>query len=396
MLAFLLVSLTLASTADPEPCPTVAYPGFVLIEGKAWGRNPPETIQAARDDAYRQAEATYCAGRSAECCDALKRHIVPWGQGLFTPGGRKGSACAAVMVPASFLDATPAACDAFSGNLQDIMEKVRTRAGSLPISLEPTKWSTGCVAGLLGSAVAGQFKAALVGVQVLQPDQPVDGALRLFSEISPGTEGSVLLVVSVQAPDERAPTPVGSLSYFPARSSLTEDEVKQCRPNASLGLARDTREGDGGLTVDIHVATRDGTTCDGEVLEPSIYVSRPARVQVWNVDREGHGFLVWPPPTRNDRVEKLLPLGRFHVVRSDQGDERLVAVAIPEGARFGTSEGWTGYCRVDTFDGRFLPGGAAVGTATWTVLAPGVKGCSGNASVQATDAAYHAPTCGQR
>ena len=151
------------------------------------------------------------------------------------------------------------------------------------------------------------------------------------------------------------------------------------------------------LLVKPGVDTRDGVVCPGEILRPVLMVSQQARVQVYSVARDGRGFLVWPPPGDPGLVDSLLDLGEFAAVETpDHGDERLVAVAVPAGAYFGKTEGWTGFCRLSGVFGPVLyPAGAALGAATWRVLPAGMGGCTGAARAADLAALDTAAVCGE-
>ncbi len=397
-----LVSLALAPAvaADVvavEPCPEVPPAGYRLERAYASGLRD-EALNLARDRARQAMIERLCAGYGELRCAAVQRHIGSWGEGSWEQDdrrGREGTACAAVVVEQSFLDQLGRDYATFEASLAGLVASLRAQAGTALLAVEPPTWESGCVAGAVGAAVAGELRSKLAGARVVPEGQGDRGASALVSTLSPAA-GGVRLNLSLQPP-----TGAGLLlGGFTFPGDLFGDDTASqaaCRSDGDLGLNAGEKLGDGGLQVALVVDTHDGVVCPGETLRPVLMVSRQARVQVYSVARDGEGYLVWPPPGDPGLVDNLLDLGEFHAVETpDMGDERLVAVAVPAGAYFGMTEGWTGFCALPGVFGPVLyPSGAAVGTASWRVLPAGLGGCEAAARPVDLEALDGASTCGE-
>jgi len=95
-------------------------------------------------------------------------------------------------------------------------------------------------------------------------------------------------------------------------------------------------------------------------------------------------------------VESSLSLGTMTTVAQPAtGDERLLVVALPPGAKWSKTAGWHGFCEVAGGVGPdFYPDDAAVGTATFTVYQAGTEGCAKVPGIEAVRNQLIAPpTC---
>jgi hypothetical protein len=77
----------------------------------------------------------------------------------------------------------------------------------------------------------------------------------------------------------------------------------------------------------------------------------------------------------DDRVERTLSLGEAQVQRPKVGEERLIAVAIPEDQSFGDTASWRACKWPAPFDASAFPTGAAVGSVGFLVAPEGAEGC---------------------
>jgi hypothetical protein len=384
-------------TVAVDACPEVPPSGYRLERGYAQGPRD-EASDLARQRARAVMTERVCAGYGELRCAAVQRHITSWGEGSWRPAdrrGREGTACAAVVVEDAFLDQLGRDYASFEGSLTALVEQLRGVVGDAMLAVEPPTWESGCVAGNIGAAVAGELRSELAGARVVPEGQGVRGAVAVLTTLSPGA-GGVRLNLSVGQPGQAREL----LGGFAFPGDLFGDDPERqaaCRSDVDLGLSAGEKLGDGGLQVALAVDSHDGVVCPGEQLQPVLMVSQQARVQVYSVARDGSGYLVWPPPGELGLVDDVLDLGAFHAVETpDRGDERMVAVAVPAGSYFGKTEGWTGFCELPGVFGPVLyPAGAAIGTASWRVLPAGLGGCEGQARALDLEALEQVATCGE-
>ncbi len=381
-----------------EACPEVPPQGYRLE--RAYGSGPQaEALEQARSRARQAMLERVCAGYGELRCAAVQRHVSSWGDGSWEPvdrKGREGTACAAVVVEEAFLDQLGRDYTLFEASLAQLVVALRAQAGDTLLAVEPPTWESGCVAGAVGAAVAGELRSQLAGTRVVPEGQGDRTATAVISTLSPGA-GGVRLNLSVR-PADGAAVLLGGFTFPGDLFGDGADALGACRGDQDLGLSDGEKLGDGGLQVAVVVDTHDGVVCPGETLRPVLMVSQQARVQVYSVARDGSGYLVWLPRGEPGRVGELMDLGAFYAVETpDRGDERLVAVAVPAGGYFGKTEGWTGFCALPGVFGPVLyPAGAAIGTASWRVLPAGLGGCAEDAARPVDLAALEAAsTCGE-
>ncbi len=394
-LALLLAPAAAVEVQEVAACPEVPPYGYRLERAYADGPRD-EALNAAGARARQVMIERICAGYGELRCAAVQRHITSWGEGSWEAEGRgrQGTACAAVVVEEAFLDQLSKDYARFEASLAALVSELRAQAGDDLLAVEAPTWESGCVAGAVGAAVAGELRSQLAGARVVPEGQGVRGAHALITTMSPSAAG-----VRLNLAMRPAAGPELLLGGFAFPGDLFGDDLETlaaCRGDAELGLEAGEKLGDGGLRIALAVDTQDGVVCPGEELHPVLMVSQQARVQVYSVGRDGAGFLVWPPPGEPGLVEDAMDLGTFHAVEMpDRGDERLVAVGVPAGSYFGKTEGWTGFCRLPGVFGPVLyPAGAAIGTATWRVLPEGLGGCGATARSVDLQALEAATTCG--
>ncbi len=395
-LAIIAVLAIGAKNADPkdDPCPTTPPHGYVLEVGYGDG-NQAKALGEARSDAEARLIQKICAGLSHARCEGIKQWIRPWKDGRYTPGKR--SACSAVAIEANKLDQLKAESVALDQHLARLAEEVARREAEL-LYVDAPVWSTGCAAGEVGAylkvTVEGQLGHAESLKLDLGPERQAEAA-RLRMQLAPGP-GGVVVVGLLRLPGDVGWTPLEGPKFSLDLFGVDPDECGACRPDEALGLEDSELVGEDELTVEIEIPGNSGRYCEGDVVEPIVRVNRPARVQLYNVTKDGTGYLLWPPPGGDGRVDHAVSLGASQLTASpDASDERLVAIAVPADGSFGPRDSWTGYCKVaGEFGPSLYPEGAAIGTATYTVLLSGGGGCPVSNVEGATAAAYEAPVCG--
>ncbi len=386
-----------APAVDAEDvCPTQDVYGYTVQRGEAAGTNAAQAVAAARHQATRALVDRACRGLSELRCAAVARHVKPWRTGHYD--ARTRSACASVSLQRDLLDTLARDAAVLESELRALASAAVDRAGGAPLAIPAPTWASGCGAGEIGQVVqAGLFNqiASFPSARVVDADTSVDGAARLVSQLAPGV-GGVTLTAWLQRADDATLTPLPGFGFPLDLFEIAATEVGSCRSDRDLGLARGERLGAGGLRVRVEVPGVDGVGCEGKSVEPVVRVSRPSEVQVYSVAADGRSLLVWPPPGVLSRVEHTLSLGEMRLVAQPaKGDERLVAVALPEGAAWGATDGWRGFCESPTGLGPELyPDDAAIGSTTFTILPSGQGDCLAAPDVAALrDAVSVPPAC---
>lgn len=396
LVGFLQVSVPYGASGDQlDPCPTVPPPGYALEIGYGKG-GESEALIAARQDATERLLEKTCSGLSEARCNGIRRAIRPWGDGAYKRSTR--SACAAVAVEGSVIRQFEEDVVRFEQELETLAAQIVEQEVTL-VHQEPPVWMSGCSAGDLGEylRVALESQLGATGsVQITMGAERPRNAAVLRLRLAHGPRG-VLVTALLQRPSKEGWLPLPGPSVSADLFGIDSSAGRQCASDEMLGLENTERVGVDGLQVRIEINGNVGQFCEGTEIEPIIRVNRRARVQVYNVQHDGQAHLVWPPPGGVATVDESISLGVFHLIQSPlPGDERLVAVALEHDGSFGARDGWTGYCRLPAeFGPDQYPLGAAVGTATFTVLR-GRKGRCPDmplARVEASEA--EAPVCGE-
>lgn len=377
-------------------CPTKDVHGYTVHRSESAGTNAGLAIAAAREAATRGLLERACAGYGELRCAAAARHVKPWKEGYYDPSGQW--ACASVSLAAADLESLAADAAVLDSQLRTLAAAVADRAGTKPIAVIAPVWASGCSSGTIGQALsAGLFNqlATHPTVRLVEPEH-ADGAQRLRMELAPGATGVTLSGFLQGADATMAPLPGFSFPLDLFVVAAGEDGT--CRSDNALGLAHGERLGGGGLRVQVELPGVDGVICEGGTVGPIVRVNRPARVQIFSIAKDGRSLLVWPPPGGDPLVQREVMLGDMYLVaQPDSGDERLVAIAVPDGASLGTTDGWTGFCEVAGGVGPELyPDEAAVSAATFTILPAGTGECAAVAGVEKLRAQVALPAaCGQ-
>jgi len=377
---------------DLGDCPTVPPTPDYVLEW-AWAEGPrAEALEAARAEARRKLEATLCRGVTEARCAAATRHIASHGEGHWEERRRgRGAACAGVAVERRFLDQMDRDLDALDANLNALADQVREAVGTHSLILEAPRWATGCGAGPLGATLAASLQARLRGMELAeQGDHDT-----LSITLAPGT-AQLTLSASLQPAGQTHATVLGGFEVPLDLFRVSPDEVGTC--HADERLAR--RAGADGLTVRVRTDVRDGVTCEGGQVPLSISASARAQVWLFSVLPDGQAFLIWPGVPGGSALHGEQSLGTLDVSRTPGGgDELLVAVAIPAGASWAPATEWRGPCQLsEPLESWGWPPGAALDTATYTVLAPGEGACPAAVStfdpVAMEEAMRGLPVCG--
>jgi hypothetical protein len=376
ILGALLPPSALAQGAGVEiieqgPCPTVPpTPDYVLEWAWAAG-GQAEALEAARAEARRKLERTLCRGVSQARCDAATRHIASHGEGHWVEPQRRreqGAACAGVAVERRFLDQLDRDLARFDQDLSALAAQVREAVGDRPLSLEPPRWASGCGAGPLGANLQAWLSARLAGVK--QAEGGAHDALSLT--LAPGA--TRLTIDALHRPTgEALATRLGGFDLPLDLFQVAPDEVGTCHADGRLA----PRAGAENLTVRVRTGVRDGLACEGSQAPLSISTSAPAHAWLFSVLPDGQAFLIWPDHPGGEALRGELSLGTLDVTRTPGGgDELLVAVAISDGDSWASAASWRGPCRLkEPLESWGFPSGAALDTATYTVLAPGEGAC---------------------
>jgi hypothetical protein len=258
-------------------------------------------------------------------------------------------------------------------------------------------WDTGCGAGEVG----GYLRTSLTyhlggrgGIRIDDSDDPSDQAsvLRLkLAEVA----GQIRATALLSTPGVEGAESLGGLDFTAALFGLEPTSGSCCATDDQLGLAGGGQTGIGGLTVEFVLLGGQDVYCEGNEIEPVIAVNRPAKVQIFNVQKDGMAQLIWPLPGQEGVISDRVSMGVVALIASsEREDERLVAVAVPEASRFGRSEDWWAYCELpDTFGSHYFPPGAAVDTVTFTVVPQGRRGCPTQDVSGVKDAQVRARPC---
>lgn len=351
------------AAAEEVACARDVPENYQIHTGFGADDDATEAIQAARLDAQRGALATLCSGKSEMRCAVLRRHLEDWKQPFHNP--LTGKACAHVGVNRKWIDDDKREQEALSKALTELAQQVAERIDGPQVALQAPVWGTsGCDAGDLGVAVLSELRGALAdGAKALVPvGTPGSAEVTVTARI---TEQRVFLDAAVRPWKSAGELPVKGVS-FSADLFALDDSERTCWLDADLGLPGGHRDGPDALRVWVDTGM-DRTVCEGDRGTPKVSVSRPSRVKVWSVDKTGSAYLVWPPPGEDGSVQSHIELGEMsYYVSPAGGEERLVAVAVPEGARFPTVDAWTGFCR---HPGRFAVGAWSNTAATAAALA---------------------------
>ncbi len=342
----------------------LAGTGTVAI-GARGGKAEADALARADSLARADLRARACVGWSQEDCDMVMRGAVqgmgdPW----FDPA--RGVACSIYGIPGGPVDLAPSRRSAEVAIDGLVSALSAALANGETVRLEPVATPDGCAMPEL-AAVGFRIRNGLP--QVAFEDSGVASLSIREVRLTVSQAGTNLQVTaSVVSSDGTARS--GGLAVFPGSAYGLEGLIAgTCRSDSAIGLTSGQRAGEAGLQVELGLQADGDRTpdslCDGQGFALDVAASAPARVHVYSVAGDGTAAHIWPPPPGSGRITGDASLGGFTASPSPGGDERIVAVAVAEGAPIGPLDEHHGFCRVDGFSAAMIPVGAAVSTVTW-------------------------------
>jgi hypothetical protein len=363
----------LARVEHESACAPDVPENYQIHTGYASG-DEAVAVQEARDDARALALATLCSGKSPVRCEVLVRHLEAWKQPHWNPVSKQ--ACAHVGIRRDYLDDDRGDQQRLSIELRRLGEDIAARVGTGVVWIEvPTITSTGCPAGPAGSSMVAELRNALAAAGTVRIATASQLATNV--QLSLDVRGTdVVVSAALQEPRASVQTPLEGFVVPGDLFDLTEANSASCRFDRELGLVFGQRTAPDGRTVHLKLPG-DGSYCEGDSIEPTLVVDKPSDVKVFSVSQDGTGYVVWPPPGASGKVDSSVSLGEMVLLRDPNlGDEKLVAVAVPVGATFGTSNPWTTYCKAPgPVTSAIWSKSAALGGATFVVQPYDASAC---------------------
>lgn len=329
---------------EAEACAKDIPENYRIFTGYASGTDPTTAVVDARNNAVREALDTVCSGKSETRCEVLRRHVADWKKPFHNP--LTGKACAHVGIDRLWIDDDKRDQEQLDEAVTALGKAIAEAApAGKPIAMRAPVWGeSGCVAGPLGVVLTSAIRNAIAerGLVIAPVGKPTASEITVVAR-SAGDR--VFVEASVQPWGAKAATPVPGIDVAGDLFPVDEGDGT-CWLDSRMGLPGGKRDGANGLHVRIDQRAPHPTVCEGDVSTPEIHVDRPARVKVFSVDRMGAAYLVWPPPGGSDRVAGSLAMDELHYVQSPVGgEERMVAVAVAEGASFPEIDDWTAFCK---------------------------------------------------
>lgn len=322
-------------------------------------------LTTADERARADLQARACVGWSDSDCALVMRGAV---QGMGAPwfDSTRGVACSIWGLPGGPTDNSPsqrtaeAAIDALSQAIGGALGQGE------PVLLESATTADGCAVPEL-AALNFRIRNGLPGVRFADASMPSTDARRVRLDVSEAGP-NLQVAASVIAADGYA-RPAG-LALFPeAAYGLSALPVGVCSSDRSLGLMGGRRIGAAGLQVDLRVRADGDRTpdslCYGQGFSLEVATSEPARVHIYSVAPDGRALHVWPEPPGSGRLTGTQSVGTFVAAPYPVGDERILAVAVPDSAPLNALDAHHGFCRTERFSGATIPTGAAVASVTW-------------------------------
>lgn len=356
MLTLLLLTTALASKSPPtnDPC-AENLEGWSLAVSHATAATSAEALQKARDDAEAALNDRFCGDTSdfgKRRCAAVKRWVQPWTGKVLKESRRQAEACATAAIPMEFLDALERDAAAMRKGMDEVAAAASPHLAGDALYLH-CALSDGTGAGLLGDAVLAEFDRRLAASGAARRVEPQPGVWSLRLSIAPGTAGHQATAHLVGG------TEYIVLGGFPIPDDIYSesiDELGKMRTDEQLGLEGGARRGD----VDLTLSTPgfQGVIPSGSEVSFVVRANEAARARL---------FSVWPDGTTAFLGELAVPaggsskLGPVRAIRKGEGQERVVAVAVPNGSTFGALEAPSDYCKLaDPLSAAVYPPSATV------------------------------------
>jgi len=380
------LSLLAVGLAGEEACDPSGMPADWHYE-VAWvsGRQGAEARQEAFESAKQTLGDQLCAGFSQygpEVCTRIRASIRRAGDGV-----QRRSACAIASAPRSVVNSLVTGDRKLDQALDGLARDIARRAADSPVLLS-SSWGSGCAAPRIGRVLELKLQTHL-GSEVHLVREPGREVTEVLIELI-ATRLQVEAAVTLQPPGGVGATSLGGFVFPRELFGVPEDERGDCFHDHDVALHSGQRAGREGLQVRIDIVTDAGQLCEGAQFRPTLEVSSPpALVQLWSVDTNGTGYLVWPPRGGYARVTQRRNLGVFDVARSPAGgDELLVAIALPEDADPEPGASWRAPCLLPgTFGQALIPEDAAVGISTFSIVPAGEGGCPAATSIDPAELA---------
>ncbi len=333
------------AAAETEACAQDIPENYRIFTGYASGPDAAQAKRDARAEAVKAALASLCSGKSDTRCEVLRRHVADWKTPFHNPVSQ--AACAHVGIDRIWIDDDQQAQKALTRAVQDLADAIVAAApAGKPVALRAPVWGeSGCDAGPLGIVVSSTIRNAFGAAQrkLVPVGSPSASEVHVVTRLA-GDRVFVEATLKPWGSDSVLPIPGIDVAadLFPTDTA----DGASCWLDARLGLPGGQRDGKTGLMVRVDPQFRTAELCDGDASTPLVQVSQPARVKVYSIDRTGTAYLIWPPPGGSDLVQSTVSLGEMTYLPSPVGgEERLVAVAVPEGSRFAEVDGWTAFCK---------------------------------------------------
>lgn len=368
--------LAAAAAAAEAACARDTPENFQIHTGVASDPDEATAVRTAISDARSRAITSLCAGKSAQRCLGLQRHLEGWKTPHYNPHTLK--ACAHVGVHRKYIDDLEGEQAQLERDVAKLAARIADKTSGRLITLAPPVWATsGCSAGEVGLALTSTLRNDLGthGLRLTEEGDRSTKAVAVRIKLTPRTP-DVVLSADLREPGKPGLLPLEGFD-FAQDLFVTTEEQGDCRWDSDLGLVDGQRLGTGGHEVRVTLGTTSAQFCEGEQIEPRVQVNRPSVVKVYSIARDGEALLVWPPPGQDGRVDDVASLGEMNLVLLEgKGDEKLLAIAVPTGGSHGPAEGWTGFCKLGAaISAAHYPSGAAIGTSTYTVQPEGQGSC---------------------
>lgn len=381
-----------ALAEEAKACVADVPENYQIHTGYASSADQTSALSGAIADAKRRALDAVCSGKSPTRCEVLARHVEAWKTPYWNPVS--GRACAHVGVRRDYLDDDKGDQQRLSAEIARMGADLAGRVGATPLWIDPPTWAqSGCHAGPAAGSMVAELRNALAAAGTVKLATQAEQAARVRLALDVrATE--VVVTADLRTPRSAELTPLQGFTVpgdlFDLHTSSTD-----CRFDQELGLTAGQRPGSDGRTVRVTIPA-EGTYCEGDTVEPVVVVDRPSKVKVFSVARDGAAYLVWPPPGGDGVVSASASLGSMTLVRSTvEGDEKLVAIAVPVDASFGPSNPWTAFCKApQVLTSAAWSGAAAAGAATFQVMRHDAATClRRGVAPTATAALPDAPLC---
>ncbi len=355
---------------DADKCPSKGTQVWQFYTATAEASSPDLATEMATDKARRLAQRDLCpAGPTLEC-KVMQSLIRP--QGHDEVSFRRGTyrSCASFGVKHEELGRVREQLQQAKDDMRTLAQEVQAKAGKR-LSLARPTWSSGCDSSAFG-AIRHALTSHLDGVAIVPPlARPP--APRVSLDLSKDqTSGRLTAYVSQPGKTDREV--VRSVEFPLTLYGIDPQQSLDCISNEDLGLASVGRRGVDGLGVQVTMDAPALGLCDGQEFTVSIHSTRPARIRLFSVYKDGTALLAYPyQPGLPDVVRPQQPIEFPGMAAGLEGagQETLVVVAVPPHQSLGPLAGADRFCRVPgRFSEALYPPGAGVHRLSFEVEPP--------------------------